>query len=130
MSNQERLFEVEEFPVVENVSYTDPKQVPSVVIKEVFDFWVELHRTSARGRRPVLDDKRRRLIAKAVVSHGPEACKDAIRGCLASSFHQGKNDRGRKYDSLELILRDTAKIESFCRLWDEAKTGGGFLDED
>lgn len=128
MSNQERLFAVEETSVVDEPSYTDPKQVPPEIVQGIFDFWVELHRTSARGRRPVLDDKRRRVIAKAVVSHGPDACKDAIRGCLVSPFHQGQNARGKKYDDIELILRDSTKIENFCRVFDEKNTGGGFLD--
>jgi hypothetical protein len=127
--DQFHLFEVEEDLVAdEEIPYSNWKEVPDKSVQEVFDFWVELHRNSSRGRRPVLDDKRRRLIAKAIVSHGTEACLDAIRGCWVSPFHQGENSRGKKYDDLELILRDASKIENFCRIWDEKNTGGGFLD--
>lgn len=127
--DQNRLFDVEEDLVAdEDIPFSHWKEVPDKLIQEVFDFWVELHRNSPRGRRPVLDSKRRTLIAKAIASHGAEASFDAIRGCLVSPFHQGENSRGKKYDDIELILRDSAKIENFCRVWDEKNTGGGFLD--
>lgn len=127
--DQDRLFEVEENSVAdEDVPFTHWKEVPEKSVREVFDFWVELHRNSTRGRRPVLDSKRWAVIAKAIVSHGTDACFDAIRGCLVSPFHQGQNSRGKKYDDIELILRDASKIEKFCSAWDEKMQGGGFLD--
>ena len=129
MSNeQDRLFGVEENLAEDEKLFANWKSVPDKFIQEVFDLWVSLHRTSARGRRPVLDSKRRTLIAKAIASHSMEACKDAIRGCLVSPFHQGENPSGKKYDDIELILRNASKIENFCRIWDQKNTGGGFLD--
>lgn len=127
--DQDRLFEIEEDLVAdEEIPYSHWKEVPDRFVEEVFEFWTELHRNSARGRRPVLDTKRRTLIAKAIASHGIDACLDAIRGCWVSPFHQGQNSRGKKYDDIELILRDSAKIENFCSIWDDKNTGGGFLD--
>ncbi|TXH41479.1 MAG: hypothetical protein E6Q97_37400 [Desulfurellales bacterium] len=40
----------------------------------------------------------------------------AIDGCMLSPWHQGANERGKRYDSLELICRDSAKIEAFIAL--------------
>lgn len=63
-----------------------------------------------------LTDERRDRVAWAVVEYGVETCFEALLGCKLSPFHQGDNDRRRKYDDVELILRDAARIESFCEL--------------
>jgi hypothetical protein len=39
--------------------------------------------------------------------------KTAIDGCHASAFHQGENDRNKKYDSLDLIMRDSSHVSQF-----------------
>ena len=48
-----------------------------------------------------------------------DACKDAIRGVTYSSWHMGHNPQGKKYDDIELILRDEKHIEMFLELADE-----------
>lgn len=90
---------------------------PSAVF-EVFHEWVSLCRTSGRGRKPVLGDKRRKKIKQAIRLYGVDACKDAIRGATYSSWHMGHNPQGRKYDDIELILRDEKHIEMFLDLAD------------
>ena len=40
----------------------------------------------------------------------------AVDGCHASAWHMGDNDRGRPYNSLELILRDASKVQFFSEL--------------
>jgi hypothetical protein len=40
----------------------------------------------------------------------------AIDGCHQSPFHQGENDRGKHYDSLELIVRDGSKVNNFIEI--------------
>jgi hypothetical protein len=47
--------------------------------------------------------------------------KLAIDGCHRSPFHMGENDNNRKYDSLELIVRDGSKVQSFIELAQEDK---------
>jgi len=42
--------------------------------------------------------------------------KLAIRGCHKSPFHSGENDTGTKYQTLELIVRDSGKVSSFIEL--------------
>ena len=84
-------------------------------IQQVFDHWVSVHWTG-RGIRPVLTDKRSRIISKALKDYGVDNCKLAIDGCALSKWHQGQNPSGKKYNSIELILRDAEHIENFANL--------------
>lgn len=78
-------------------------------VKQVFDYWVV--RT---GRaKPVLGEKRRAKIVRALKNYSVEKLKTAIDGCMKSPYHQGDNETGTKYDDLELILRNETKIEFF-----------------
>lgn len=94
-------------------------------VQEVFAHWVSVCRS--HGRRPVLDDKRRRVIAKAVASHGVDTCKAAIDGCKASAWHQGANPRAKTYDEITLILRDAEHIEGFADTADTPAAVDRFL---
>jgi hypothetical protein len=88
-------------------------------ILEVFHYWIAECKSSRKGRVPVLGDKRRRKIEKAIELYGLDACKDAIRGATYSSWHMGHNPQGKKYDDIELILRDEKHIEMFLELADD-----------
>ncbi|HCE75484.1 MAG TPA: hypothetical protein DEP04_02560 [Dehalococcoidia bacterium] len=94
------------------------KPKPEEVL-EVFHHWIAQCKSSGKGRVPVLGDKRRRKIEKAIELYGLDACKDAIRGVTYSSWHMGHNPQGKKYDDIELILRDEKHIEMFLELADE-----------
>jgi hypothetical protein len=37
----------------------------------------------------------------------------AIDGCHLSPFNQGQNERGRRYDTLELIVRNSSQVQKF-----------------
>ena len=84
-------------------------------VEFVWQAWVSTHRAGQENRVKLTDERRDR-IAWAVVTYGKETCVEAIEGCKQSSFHQGDNDRRRKYDDVELILRDASKIEYFCEV--------------
>jgi len=88
-------------------------------VKEVFDFWVTTFRSNGKGPTPVLSDKRRSKISRAIKDYGVETCMDAISGCAMSDWHMGDNPRGKKYDDIELILRDSAHIERFATMFAE-----------
>ena len=92
-------------------------------IFEVFQCWVSTCRTSSRGRKPVLGDKRRRKVKQAISLYGVEDCKAAIRGVMHSPWHMGHNPQGKKYDDIELILRDEKHIEMFLDYADYADAG-------
>lgn len=99
---------------------TDPyHEANRHTIADVFNHWVATCRPT--GRAPVLDDKRRRKIKAAIISHGVDMCKQAIDGCAASEWHNGANPAGKTYNELTLILRDAEHIEKFVRYEQEAK---------
>ena len=90
---------------------TDVAQsAPAEAVLAVFEFW----KTVMKSPRSLLDAKRSRLI-KAALKTGytvDDLC-DAITGCAKSDFHMGKNDRGTKFNGLDLILRNAEKIDQF-----------------
>lgn len=43
----------------------------------------------------------------------------AIDGCHVSPFHCGENDAGKKYQSLELIVRDSKHVTAFLEAWEQ-----------
>lgn len=81
-------------------------------IQTVFDYYLQVHKSDSK-RKPILDTHRRFLMAVAIHDYGVDGCKEAIDGCRNSHFHMGKNSRGKIYNSLELIFRDTQHIEQF-----------------
>lgn len=92
------------------VAQADPNDV-----KFVWNEWVRIHRPGQENRVKLTEEREER-ISWAVVTYGVDTCVEAIEGCKLSPFHQGDNDRRRKYDDVELILRDAAKIERFCEI--------------
>lgn len=92
------------------VAQADPNDV-----EFVWREWVRVHRPGQENRVKLTEEREER-ISWAVVTYGVETCVEAIEGCKLSPFHQGDNDRRRKYDDVELILRDAAKIERFCEI--------------
>jgi len=81
-------------------------------VMRVWGEWVRVHRPGQESRVKLTEEREER-ISWAVATYGADACVEAIEGCKLSPFHQGDNDRRRKYDDVELILRDAAKIERF-----------------
>src|SRR5450830_622998 len=65
--------------------------------------------------KSVLDDKRKRLIIKALKGYSPEDVCKAIRGCSKTPHNMGQNERNTKYNGLDLILRDADHIDRFIR---------------
>lgn len=102
---------------------TKSKTVAEEQLLEVFDYWVEQCKGSAR-RKPILDSTRRLVIGAAIHDYGVAACKEAILGCTMSDFHMGRNKNGKKYDDIELILRDAKHIEQFLDIYDKGQDKG------
>lgn len=87
-----------------------PQATHAAEINEVFEFW----KTTLNHPRSNLDDKRKALIRKRLKSgYSVEDLKTAIFGCSNTPHNMGDNDRGQKYDSIELILRDSGQIDRF-----------------
>ena len=74
----------------------------------VFAHWQSVHGHSDAK----LSDKRKAIIGKALRDYSADQLCEAISGYLLSPFHMGANDRNTRYDSIELMLRDAAKIDA------------------
>ncbi|MGF6994625.1 hypothetical protein [Paraburkholderia sp. GAS32] len=80
------------------------------IIGEIFSYWQE----RMSKPRAKLDDKRRRAIRKAMEwGYAPRDLCRAIQGCSLTPHNMGQNERGEKYDGLELILRNADQIDRF-----------------
>jgi hypothetical protein len=106
--DEPRLFDIPT-PVV-------PPSTSLDAITQVFEFWVATFRSTTKGPKPVLSDKRRSKIQRALNDYDLKTCFDAITGCAMSDWHMGDNPRGKRYDDIELILRDSAHIERFATI--------------
>ena len=82
-------------------------RVKSDDVVSVFEAFRERH------PRAVLTDDRRKLIARFVKGHGAAVCIAATKGIVYSPHHMGDNDRGEKYDSLEVIFKNARNVELF-----------------
>lgn len=84
-------------------------------IQKVFDYWIVV-----MGRkRAVLSPERKILIGAAIHDYGLDGCMEAVRGCSVSPFHMGANRQRKRYDSLDLIFRNSDTIERFIQIAEE-----------
>ena len=95
-----------------------PAKSPSEKLEDALDDSTELQvwehwRTKLNHPKARLDPKRRNLIARRLQDYSVLELQQAIDGCAKSAWHQGENDRGRRYDAIELILRDAEHVERF-----------------
>lgn len=57
-----------------------------------------------------------KVAARLAEGYSVEDLKSAIDGCHRSPFHSGVNDDQRKYQTLELIVRDASKVNQFMEV--------------
>jgi hypothetical protein len=84
-------------------------KAPTGEVLAIFDYWREV----MRKPRAVLDDKRHRAIAKALLNYSVDDIKQAVDGCRSTPFHMGDNERHQLYNDIELICRNSVQIERF-----------------
>lgn len=86
-------------------------------VNEVFEYWKE-----RMGHERARMDAARLKVIRARLADGYEVADLclAIDGCAASAFHMGENDRGQRYDSITLILRDADHVDKFVRAGETA----------
>jgi hypothetical protein len=90
-------------------------------IQKIFAFWQEVMGT----KKAILDSKRFNAIKRALLAYPTEELKKAILGCKESDYHMGippLSKTGIKYNDIELIVRDSIKIDSFMQIY-ELKQG-------
>lgn len=78
------------------------------VVAGVFEHWIHVH-GKARAK---LDTKREQLIRGRLKEFGADALKASISGYKISPWHQGQNDRKKKFDDIELMMRDAKHVEA------------------
>lgn len=83
----------------------------SKLVTEVFDHYRAHHPKSRLGKTG-----RQKITARMNEGFSVSDLKLAIDGCHQSKFHCGENDRGQKYQSLELIFRNDAKTNEFIEM--------------
>lgn len=100
----------------------------SAAVNDVYTHWQKV----MGKQRSKLDNNRRGLIERALKNYSADDLKQAIDGCAASPFHMGQNRDKKKYNGLELILRNSEKIEGFRDNCGRhiADTHGGFQPSD
>jgi len=92
-----------------------PQGAPGADVRLVFDHYRTYHPRA--HRKPKATSKECRLIkARLDEGYSVDDLTAAIDGCHRSPFHQGDNDRGKKFDSLELIVRDGSKVQQFMEI--------------
>jgi hypothetical protein len=80
-------------------------------VEVVFQHWQQVH----GHPRAALDRKRRRTIERALEGYSADDLCRCITGYLSSPHHMGENDRGTRYDAIELFLRDAQHIDAGLR---------------
>jgi hypothetical protein len=127
MENTLRLFETpDQNQRQKRRQQTQP--ISPVTLQNIWNHYLSTFSTG-RGVKPRLTDDRAKLITIAVSNYGAETVTKAITGCSLSAWHMGQNPSGKKYTSLELILRDSEHIERFAGYTETSESRGGFLDD-
>lgn len=88
------------------------KQKPPDLAEDIFNHW----REKTGSHKAKFDSDRRKLIeARVRQGYSPLDLKACIDGYCTSPHHLGQNDRGKKYLSLELMLRDAEHVDAGLR---------------
>lgn len=79
---------------------------------EVFAYW----QAKLNHPQALFSDERRKAV-RGRLREGRTVgeLKLAIDGCALDPFSMGQNDRGKRFDDLELICRNAGKVEDFMR---------------
>jgi hypothetical protein len=92
--------------------------------KRIESVWKDYVETMGKPRAR-LDDKRRNLIRKALeIPYTCEELAQAIKGYTFSPFHMGDNDKKKRWDDIELLLRDAQHIDAGLALYENNLLGG------
>lgn len=87
--------------------------------KDVFVYWQSI----MDHPKAAYDNKREALIKKNLSHYSSEDLKKAIHGCSLTPHNMGDNDRGERYDSIELIFRTSSQIDRFMKNSDNPPSG-------
>lgn len=98
---------------------TQQRRATSEEIKAVFNEWVLV--TDRDPASTQFDAVREGRIRRAIDTYGFDFALAAVRGWRWSDYHSGENPSHKKYNDLELLLRDSKHIEMFAN-WELDET--------
>lgn len=96
---------------------TPAPRAPRADVVDVFEHW---RAKLGKGAAAKLDRKREARIRWALDTYGVDAVKRCIDGYAGDPWTLGQNDRGKRFDDIELFLRDAQRVE---RGWAMAERG-------
>jgi len=80
--------------------------------REVFEYWKGVMNYPDADYSPT----RQTRIENRLQKYTADQIKEAIDNCSKSPFNRGENDRNTKYDDIELICRNSEKLERFLNM--------------
>lgn len=104
-SNGKELINIS--PAAENHESTSPNED----VQDIFKFWQD----TMQMPKAKLDGKRRRRIQDALKRYSKADLCKAITGCSLTPFNMGENEQNQKYNDIELILRDSSRVDRFIQ---------------
>lgn len=88
----------------------------------VFKHWQTV---MAHPDAKLTNDRKTKIKARLDEGYTVEQLKFAIDGCRLSPFHMGDNDRSTKYDDLNVICKNGAKVEWFMGIAEHPPSPNG-----
>ena len=79
-------------------------------VERVFEFW---QRTLDHPKAILTKERKNLIAARLEEGYGIADLEQAILGCKASPYHNGKNDTGAIYHGIDLIFRNGSHVERF-----------------
>lgn len=90
-------------------------RIPSADIDSVVQHYQGYHPQAKPGRK-----ERAKIADRIRDGYSADELKAAIDGCHQSPFHCGENERGKKYQALDLIMRDSDHVVQFIETLERA----------
>lgn len=98
-----------EAPTVDSAALQMSKDDIKQATQTCFDWWVRV-----TGRQQTkLDSNRKTRIEWALKNYPIQDVMDALSGWRHSPFHRGENGDGRRWNNIDLLLRNSEKLEYF-----------------
>lgn len=81
-----------------------------LLVEEIFNYWKE---KTGKKKAQLGGALKSKILGRIKDGYSVEDIKQAIDGNSGSAWHQGQNDKNIKYNGLDLICRDSTKIDYF-----------------
>lgn len=82
----------------------------TAILRALFDYWQTRCRASSSPPPKFTSERRQKLAARLREGYDPDDIRRAIDGAAVGAF---VDDKGKRFDDLELICRNGSKLESF-----------------